>query len=288
MLDYIFKKNYFGRNYNFYQVDVEKNVDIQDFKRKGIDGIIALINNEENHYSHIKNICTYTDLRGLSIAGIYDSLDELSEFQALEYLDINVKCKKKIPLESLKNLWCIYLNYDKKTTNSIFDCQNLEYIFIENYKELEVGLFENFSKAKKIGLKQTHILSFPLDKIPNLEHFGMGYNHKMQDISWLNHHSLQSLAISNCKNIKNWEEISNLTQLESLMIENCKEIPSLDFLLELKNLKQVRLIGDIKIMDKEIKKILALPNIKDFFIPIRKEYDVTFEEYTHWKNNIEV
>ncbi|MDO4729372.1 MAG: hypothetical protein Q4B43_10280 [Bacteroidota bacterium] len=284
MEDYIFNKNYFGRDYNFCQVDINKPFDNQNFKNKGADSIIALINNADNRCDDIKNITQYTDLRGLSIEGIFDSLDGLSEFKKLEFLNMNVKCKKEIPFGSLKNLWCIYLNYNKKTDFSVFDCQNLEYIFIDNYKESDACPFEKFSKAKRIGLMQTHILSFPLEKMPHLEHFGMGYNAKIQDISWLNHHSLQSLSIANCKHIKNWNTISTLKQLEILIIENCKEIPSLDFLLELNQLKEIRLIGDIKITDNKIAKILELPNLKKFVIPIRKEYDLTFQEYTQWKN----
>lgn len=285
MIDYIFEKNYFGRDFRFYQVDVKEKIDVEKLQTKGVDSLIAVINEEKKKYKNIENISTFSTARGLSLFGNYDDLDDLSQFKSLEYLSIDVLCKKEIPFQDLENLWYIHLNYDKKTCRQIFECKALEYIYIDNYKELDTLTFENFTKAKNISLRKANFTEFSIEKMSNLEHFSLGYNTKIQDISFLKDASLKSVGFANCKNVKNWEILGSLKNLEVLYLENIKDIPSLDFLSRLNHLKNIRITGDVKVLDGQIKNILQRPNLEDFFIPIRKEYDISFEEYSQWKDN---
>lgn len=285
MIDYIFEKNYFGRDFRFYQVDVKEKIDVEKLQTKGVDSLIAVINEEKKKYKNIENISTFSTARGLSLFGNYDDLDDLSQFKSLEYLSIDVLCKKEIPFQDLENLWYINLNYDKKTCRQIFECKALEYIYIDNYKELDTLTFENFTKAKNISLRKANFTEFSIEKMSNLEHFSLGYNTKIQDISFLKDASLKSVGFANCKNVKNWEILGSLKNLEVLYLENIKDIPSLDFLFGLNHLKTIRITGDVKVLDGQIKNILQRPNLEDFFIPIRKEYDLSFEEYSQWKDN---
>lgn len=286
MVDYIFEKTYFGRDFRFYQVDVKEKIDVKKLQTKGVDSLIAFINEEKKIYKNIENISTFSTARGLSLYGNYDELDDLSKFKSLEYLSIDVLCKKEIPFRDLDNLWHINLNYDKKTCSQIFECKALEYIYIDNYKELDTSTFENFIKAKNISLRKANFTEFSIENMSNLEHFSLGYNTKIQDISFLKDASLKSVGFANCKNVKNWEILGTLKNLEALYLENIKDIPSLDFLFGLNHLKTIRITGDVKVLDGQIKNILQRPNLEDFFIPIRKEYDISFEEYTEWKERI--
>lgn len=286
MVDYIFEKNYFSRDFRFYQVDVKEKIDVKKLQAKGVDSLIAVINEEGKNYKNIENISAFSTARGLSLFGNYDDLDDLSQFKSLEYLSIDVLCKKEIPFQDLENLWYINLNYDKKTCRQIFECKALEYIYIDNYKELDTSTFENFTKAKNISLRKANFTEFSIEKMSNLEHFSLGYNTKIQDISFLKDASLKSVGFANCKNVKNWEILGSLKNLEVLYLENIKDIPSLDFLSRLNHLKTIRITGDVKVLDGQIKNILQRPNLEDFFIPIRKEYDISFEEYTEWKERI--
>lgn len=284
LVDYIFEKNYFGRDFRFYQVDVKEKIDVEKLQLKGVDSLIGVINAEKRIYKNIENISTFSTARGLSLYGNYDELDDLSQFKSLEYLSINVLCKKEIPFQDLENLWYINLNYDKKTCRQIFECKALEYINIDNYKELDTSSFENFTKAKNISLRKANFTEFSIEKMPNLEHFSLGYNTKIQDISFLKDTSLKLVGFRNCKNIKNWEILGTLKNLEALYLENIKDIPSLDFLSGLKHLKTISIVGDVRVLDGQIKNILQRPNLEYFVIPVRKEYDLTFQEYTQWQN----
>lgn len=148
MLDYIFERTHFGRDFRFYQVDVKEKIDVEKLQSKGVDSLFALINKEKRVYKNIENISNFSAARGLTLFGNYDVLDDLSKFKLLEYLSSDVLCKKEIPFQELENLWYINLNYDKKTCRKIFECKTLKYIYIDNYKELDTSAFENVTEAK--------------------------------------------------------------------------------------------------------------------------------------------
>ncbi|MCY6356884.1 leucine-rich repeat protein [Bacteroides thetaiotaomicron] len=201
-------------------------------------------------------------------------------------MNILGKSNGEIPFSSLGSLWCIYLNYDKRSCKSFFECVNLEYIFIDNYTETSSKDFEKFEKAKRIGLMKCKIIEFDAIKnMSKLEHIGIGYNSKMKTLKWLDgNNSLKSVAIQNCKNIKDWEIIGSLEKIQKLTIENCGELPSLNWLQQLTNLEEIRIIGTTSVKDGKIKEIMKIPKLKYLFVPVKKEYDVTLQELTIFNN----
>lgn len=51
--------------------------------------------------------------------------------------------------------------------------------------------------------------------MPFLEHLGIGYNSKMASIKWIEERkSLTSIGFQNCKNIKDWSSIGNVSNIE--------------------------------------------------------------------------
>lgn len=287
MEENILRKEYFGRSYTFMQVHIEQTLNSSFMKKNGIDGIILLTNSPKDVIYNIQNITMLKDLRGLSLNTLtYKELNDLSSFKKLEFLRMEGKCETNIPFSSLSSLQTIYLNYNQKSCTSIFECKQLENIFIDNCSETSSKAFTNLRNAKRIGLIKSKIYEFEaINNMPHLEHFGIGYNSKMESLSWLkDNNSLRSLGIQNCKKIKDWEEIGTLRKIERIIIENCGEIPSLDFLKNLGSLKEIRLIGSTSIGDGKVKELLQLPKLKHLFVPIKKEYDITLEELTTYNN----
>lgn len=224
MEEYIFNKNYFGRDYTFIQVEVEQTFDINYIRNNSIDGIIIITDDRNKKIQDIKNISEFKELIGLNLNSYcYEKLTDLSNFEKLEYLSFLGKSDSEIPFSSLESLWCVYLNYDKKSCKSVFYCKNLEYIFIDNYTETSSKYFQKFEKPKRIGLIKSKVVEFDAIKnMPQLEHIGIGYNLKMESIKWLeDNNSLISVAFQNCKNIKDWEKIGSLEKIEKLIIDNC-------------------------------------------------------------------
>ena len=111
--------------------------------------------------SNIKNISTLQELRGLDLNSYtYKDLNDLLCLRKLEYLRMEGKCESNIPFSSLSLLQCVYLNYNKKNCASIFECKQLENIFIDNYSETSSKAFSTFKNAKRIGLIKSKITEF--------------------------------------------------------------------------------------------------------------------------------
>lgn len=233
----IFDKVYFNRNFRFINIDPDKEViDNEEIKRQEIDSVSVSHESIKHKFENIKKLNDISNIRGLRLnAYDYRSLNELKNYSSLEYFNFGGKADEVIPFAELHSLWCVYLNYDRKTCSSIFQNKNLEYIFIDSYIGDSSEEFNVFTKAKRIGLVKNKILEFEaLKYMPFLEHLGLGYNSKITSIKWIEEgKSLTSIGFQNCKNIKDWRSIGNVSSIEKIIIENCGEIPSLDFLPKL-------------------------------------------------------
>ena len=278
---YIHEKDIFGKLFRGFSLDIREEIIDKDFLISNrINSLVVRrsVNQEKEDLTMLSEIPL---LEGLSFPDTYyPTLNVLKHLSNILYLNIKGKVGEPIPFESLLRLWCVYLNYDKKTCSSIFKAQNLEYLFIDNYKGNSSGDFASLSKIKRLGLMKFGLNEFDaIEHMPYIEHLGMGYNPKIIDISWIAQaQSLKSVAFTNCKNIGNWQVLGSLKNLESIIIENAGEISSIDFLSHLPNLREVRFIGQISIKDNRIKHLLNNSNLQYFFIPVKKNYDITITD----------
>lgn len=285
----IIRKEYFGKEYAFMQANIEQIPDVSYINTNNVDGLIAISEGINKKIENIEKISILEHIRALNLNSYtYKDLSHLSCLRKLEYLKIHGSADKEIPFSSLPLLWCIYLNYNKKNCKSIFQCKNLEYIFIDNYSGTTSNEFVSFGEARRIGLMKSKLSEFnALQNMPHLEHIGIGYNSKMESISWLkDNKSLTSVAFQNCKKIKDWEILGSLTNMERLTIDSCGELPSIAFLQHLTNLKEIRMIGSTSVRDCKVRDIMSIPHLKSFFIPVKKEYDITLQDITLFNNKL--
>ncbi|RTQ92855.1 hypothetical protein [Lysinibacillus telephonicus] len=284
----VFDKVYFDRSFRFINInpDIEV-IDVEDIKMQEIDSVSVSHDSINHKFESIKNLNGISDIRGLRLNSYnYNSLKDLKNYSSLEYFNFLGKTDEVIPFEELVSLWCVYLNYDKKTCSSIFQNKNIEYLFIDNYSDDSSEKFNIFTNAKRIGLVKTKIIEFEaLRYMPFLEHIGIGYNSKMTSLKWIEEgKSLNSIGFQNCKNIKDWSSIGTVSTIEKVIIENCGEIPSLDFLHQLPNLQEVRIIGTTSIKDGKIKHLLNHKTLKYLFLPIKKDYDIKLADLENFNN----
>lgn len=278
METYIFEKEIFERSYTFIQVDDGQSFDIEYIRDNKIDGFVVTANDIKTKIKDIKRIATCKFLRALNLNTLlYENISELSNLNNLEYISLYGKVDYKIPFSSLNNLWCIYLNYDKKTCESIFDCTNIENLFFDNYLCKSSFEFNSLTKLRRIGLMKTNLTEFDvIHNMPYIEHIGIGYDANLTDLDWLyGNESLTSISLKNCKNINNWEIIGSVNNVKQITIDNCGVLPSLGFLNKLTNLQEIRILGSTYIKDNKIRELLEMPQLEYISIPVKKEYDLT-------------
>ena len=280
-MTYIHRKDVFGKILGGLTLDIGTEKIDKDFLMSNHINSLVIRMSTNEEMNKLDDLSNLPFLEGLSFPDVYyPTLDVLKKLSHIIYLKIQGKSGTFIPFDFLPKLWCVYLNYDKKTCASIFKAQQLEYLFIDNYVGKSSEDFVVFSKLKRLGLMKFKLSEFnAIENMCNIEHLGMGYNSKMTDISWIKKApTLKSVAISNCSKITNWEMLGNLSNLEAIIIENAGEISSIDFLSNLPNLKEVRFIGKTYVKDNRIKHLLNNNNLQRFFIPIRNSYDITIND----------
>ena len=280
-MTYIHRKDVFGKILGGLTLDIGTEKIDKDFLMSNHINSLVIRMSTNEEMNKLDDLSNLPFLEGLSFPDVYyPTLDVLKKLSHIIYLKIQGKSGTPIPFDFLPKLWCVYLNYDKKTCASIFKAQQLEYLFIDNYVGKSSEDFVVFSKLKRLGLMKFKLSEFnAIENMCNIEHLGMGYNSKMTDISWIKKApTLKSLVISNCSKITNWEMLGNLSNLETIIIENAGEISSIDFLSNLPNLKEVRFIGKTYVKDNRIKHLLNNNNLQRFFIPIRNSYDITIND----------
>jgi len=277
---HIHEKNVFGKIFRGLSLDIGVEKIDKDFLLSNqINSLVVRMSIEEK--DKLNNLSDIPFLEGLSFPDLYyPTLDVIRNLSNMMYLNIKGKSGDPIPFEFLPKLWCVYLNYDKKTCTSIFKALHLEYLFIDNYVGRSSEDFVLLSKLKRLGLMKFKLSEFnAIENMSSIEHLGMGYNSKITDISWIKKaQSLKSVAISNCNKITNWEMLGSLSNLETIIIENAGEISSIDFISNLPNLKEIRFIGKTYVKDNRIKHLLENDNLQRFFIPIRDSYDITIND----------
>ena len=280
-MTYIHRKDVFGKILGGLTLDIGTEKIDKDFLMSNHINSLVIRMSTNEEMNKLDDLSNLPFLEGLSFPDLYyPTLDVLKKLSHIIYLKIQGKSGMSIPFDFLPKLWCVYLNYDKKTCASIFKDQQLEYLFIDNYVGKSSEDFVVFSKLKRLGLMKFKLSEFnAIENMCNIEHLGMGYNSKMTDISWIKKApTLKSVAISNCSKITNWEMLGNLSNLETIIIENAGEISSIDFLSNLPNLKEARFIGKTYVKDNRIKHLLNNNNLQKFFIPIRNNYDITIND----------
>ena len=280
-MKYIHQKDVFGKLFRGISLDISTEEIDKDFLLSNeINSLVIRmsINEEKDKLNDLSDV---PFLEGVSFPDTYyPTLDVLKKLSDIMYLNIQGKSGTSIPFEVLSKLWCVYLNYDKKTCASVFKAEGLEYLFIDNYVGKSSEDFIVLNKLKRLGLMKFKLSEFnAIENMCSIEHLGIGYNSKITDISWIQKApSLKSVAISNCNKITNWEMLGDLPNLEAIIIENAGEISSIDFLCNLPNLKEVRFIGKTYVKDNRIKHLLNNNNLQSFFIPIRSSYDITIND----------
>ena len=280
-MTYIHRKDVFGKILGGLTLDIGTEKIDKDFLMSNQINSLVIRMSTNEEMNKLDDLSNLPFLEGLSFPDVYyPTLDVLKKLSHIIYLKIQGKSGMSIPFDFLPKLWCVYLNYDKKTCASIFKAQQLEYLFIDNYVGKSSEDFVVFNKLKRLGLMKFKLSEFnAIENMSNIEHLGMEYNSKMTDISWIKKApTLKSVAISNCSKITNWEMLGNLSNLETIIIENAGEISSIDFLSNLPNLKEVRFIGKTYVKDNRIKHLLNNNNLQRFFIPIRNSYDITIND----------
>ncbi len=248
----------------------------------------------------VLQIITENNLNGLRIFDVFDrlvTLDFLNDYIFLENLSIdcaydqdysflthlvNLKQlsiggsstnKNIIDLSGLINLKHLGLDWRKGRVMGLDNCQNLEWLTLVDFKEIDLNIISSLINLKELQVKSSSIKSSKgLESLVNLEKLGFGYCRYLSTIDELQFlKNLKYLCFDTCSKIYNFEVLGNLDNIEVLEIGNCKDITSIGFIENLKKLNSFVLSQNTRIVDGDLKPALR---IKDVFHTEYKHYNI--------------
>lgn len=266
-----------NRKYKFYKYNLDGNetFDRNDMDLYGIDGLSV---NGEGEWLDLGSLKEFNHIRALSLTQkCYTSVNTLQAFSEIEHFRVMELCDAVIPFDRFRKLYSAEVNYDHKTCQLLFDNTSIEFLRLHNYKQKSPELLAKFKMLKHLALEQCKIedLDF-LVQLPRLKSFRISYNRNLKSIQGIvKNKNLKGVEIQSCKKIEDWNVLSEAYQLEYILLEDCGEIDSLAFLEKFPNLKVLRLIGNTKVKDGQLKSIVEKETMEYVKAPLYKHYDIT-------------
>ncbi|EJL74391.1 hypothetical protein [Chryseobacterium populi] len=230
-----------------------------------------------------------------------DNLDFLGDMDFIEEIYISKYDMDFSGIYKLKNLKALSVIYQKVTPTIDYSrFEKLEDLSIDWYNK-EIDLSENKNLKKLIIWKfKPKNKSFSYIKLPqsieslevtesnihnleglelaNLKHFEGHYCTKLTSLSGLKESAdhLQSLTLSSCGSLVNYQELEHCKNLEKIILTRCGEMQSLSWL---KNLKKVSHISFLhtKVIDGDIRYCLG---IKYVAFTNSRHYNYKMEQFS--------
>ena len=170
--------------------------------------------------------------RQIDCSNIFELIPEL------EYLTIN-KAKGITDLEGvmLKGLSCS--TKDVINLEGLTDLEEL-YLYDCNTVTKDLEIISALSNLRRLEINGGNILSLAgIEKLEKLKSISIDGCRKLNSVSAIsqNKESLGSVRISNCRCIKDYEQLGNLGGLRSLVLWNDGDIKSIQFVKNLHKLK---------------------------------------------------
>ena len=151
-----------------------------------------------------------------------------------------------------KNITSIGYKWHKKS--DISQCSNLQSIDIHNCSDLASFFkqIDNLQFLKRVSFFRLTASSIPLCRLnTNIEELTFSYCPKLQTLDNLGNTlpKVTKMTIENCKNVCNYEALSEFKDLQKLSIFDSSPISDISFLTNLKKLTHIR-IGKTQITAK--------------------------------------
>jgi hypothetical protein len=198
---------------------------------KSIKKAVKLINDRHAdgvNFNFIKNFPTNIDeiklAKEIKYVQINDHGYDYSAINHLSYLeDLSVYTTDKTEIN--------FSNYPflKRTAifwrskaNSLFNCTNLELLFIGKYTDPDLTKFEFLKNLKYLRINTGSVKTLKgIDKLQNL----------------------QTLLLMQTTKLEDLEGIDKLPHLQHLRIDNCRNIKNIDIVAKLKNITRLQIVG---------------------------------------------
>ena len=199
-------------------------------------------------------------------------------FPNVSIINIQNDDKTKIDFAHFLCLKDVFLTWRKGVVN-LFNNKGLTSLKIEKFKEKSLYLDSN------MGLEELWIYSSPLDDLSsvrnlrNIRSLKLAQLRCLEDVSWIRDMVvLEEMLLISCKKISKtvFDNITELVRIKRIYMEKMGDIPSIQLVEYLKNLEEISLIDNTRIVDGNLHSLLGLLNLKK----------ITIQEFKHYRPSV--
>jgi hypothetical protein len=213
-----------------------------------------------------------TDFRIKSVQSVM-SLRHLAELKLMTY------DKTQLDFSCFPELRRCILEW-RPGSDSIFSCESLFSLYINNYKNKDVNKFTKLKKLQVLAIMNSSICDVEgLSALLELSSLRLANIPKLKTIEPVSSlRELISLDINTCKNIRSIAPIRYLSKLRDLIISNCGDIDSLKPIEYLDKLEMVVFPESTNILDGDLSMLTKKSRLKRSAFKNRKHYSHTHEQ----------
>jgi hypothetical protein len=218
----------------------------------------------------------------------YTNLEIVNTLHKLKFLGLGDDKKSKVDLSNFPDLETCAVKHSPRL-KGLETCKNLKHLTLSNYKSNSNDLseFPGLFSLESLFLIQAQLKSLngigKLNSLKELKLYGISKLLTIEEIGKLSD-ALEEIEIENCKNISDFDSISNVTSLKKLIITASGEINTLSFLKCLKNLEFISFVGT-NILDGDLSYCSGISYVG---FNNKKHYSHSFESFKKLNQNCEI
>ena len=241
-------------------------------------GINSFIGYKASDISFLRELRDFVE--GITVPEAHFDISVLNELHRLVFLGFADDRKTIIDLSNFPNLTTLACDFSRRLL-SLEACERLQNLTLTGFKPRDKTLNEipPLSSLNRLALFVTNITSLVgIGQFPVLEELALYKARQLSDISALREvrATLKNLEFDSCKQIGNYEALSEVTALKKLIIVNSGPIQSLSFVKTLEGLEFLSFVGT-SVIDGDLSPLIGL-NYVGF--ENKRHYSHTSEELT--------
>lgn len=232
--------------------------------------------------SHIKDISAVSRLENLeavSIAGAYDQI-EFGRLRRLRQCSIESRTVSENLCASSGLEGLVLSGCSSRDLRWISPLKNLVRLELQDMPLQSLAGIEALQRLQKLHIGRSDVEHLDgVQALKQLSEVILGALKRLGSIAALSSlPAVKELWLESCKRVKDLTCISTLTSLHKLTLVNMGDIDSARFLGPLTELQILALGDNTRIVDGDLRVLLALPKLKSALFRNRKHYSHTMDE----------
>lgn len=182
-----------------------------------------------------------------------------------------------IDFSKLPQLKSLALQWNKTNILNISALEGLKHLSFSDYTENDLEIIPILPSLKSLAIATAKCTTLNgIEKLANLEVLSIGAFRQLTDISAISSlHRLRYIEFDICPKMRNFSPLGSLQNMEVLELLDCKNLESIQFVMNMKKLQQLSLLGTTVVNDYDL---MPAKDIERVYGGVGKKYNIQLKE----------